>query len=120
MVKKEMKGNLSRDIAYVIKDFKIKYTPIHYRETSQEHFGKRRMNWNGFMIQYQPVDYDPNERMQGREREDFESEENWVTNHFNVPTIGETFYITDAFMKACKKLGIFDDSDLDQYSILWN
>ena len=58
--------------AYVITDFKMKYTPVRYRETTQQHFGKRGMSWNGFMVLYRKPNHDTEEDSTGRTREDFD------------------------------------------------
>lgn len=70
IAKRNIKELEVNDTAYVVTDFKMKYTPTRYRETSQQHFGKRGMSWNGFMVLYHPsaecnlrytVDNDSNE-----------------------------------------------------------
>lgn len=56
-IKTRIKNDESCDTAYVITDFKMKYTPVRYRETSQQHFAKRGMSWNGFMILYRTEEH---------------------------------------------------------------
>lgn len=49
-----------------------------------------------------------------REREDM-NEEKWVTHSFTFDNIDDVYKIVDAFLKACKRLGIVDDEDLRQF-----
>jgi len=52
----------------------MKYTPVRYRETTQQHFGKRGMSWNGFMVLYRTPghDHETKEDSARRTREDFD------------------------------------------------
>lgn len=52
----------------------MKYTPVRYSETTQQHFGKRGMSWNGFMVLFRKPDHDVDngEEETNREREDFD------------------------------------------------
>lgn len=55
-----------------------------------------------------------------RNREDYDNEEAWVKHSFDVDNADEAFVVTDAFMKVCKQLNIFDDNDMSHYTQLWN
>jgi hypothetical protein len=48
------------------------------------------------------------------------NEENWVRHSLFSDDIEDIFEMTKAFLKACKKLGVLDSSDLDTYNQLFN
>jgi hypothetical protein len=54
-----------------------------------------------------------------REREDLD-EINWVQHHISSEKIEDVFEMTNAFIEACKRLGILDSSDLNPYNQLFN
>eukprot|EP00049_Salpingoeca_infusionum_P013069 m.244130 g.244130 ORF g.244130 m.244130 type:complete len:880 (-) comp15351_c0_seq3:204-2843(-) len=42
--------------AVVIADWKVKWEPRYYRETTRQHFGKRGISWHGYLLHF--YDYD--------------------------------------------------------------
>ena len=63
----------SNNMAYFITCFKIKCTPVRYRETTQQHFAKRGMSWNGLVVLFRIADYYSTEADgRNREREEFD------------------------------------------------
>ena len=45
-----MRSRTSLDECVITIDFKMKYQPIAYRETTVGHFGKRGISWHGAMV----------------------------------------------------------------------
>lgn len=84
--KEALLDNDANDTAWGIMDFKMKYTPVRYRETTQQHFAKRGMSWNGIMILYRKPNHDryTETESKGREREEFD------VMYFDYMSTGDT------------------------------
>ena len=84
----------SKNVAFVIGDFKMKFNPVRYRETTQQHYGKRGLSWQGFMIMMQGTDEQLH--FPGEEQHSSRSAADFHIQYYDMISMGDS--VQDYFM----------------------